>query len=84
MYGSLPQATNPVFRILSVLPTATNTAITFTSATNSTYLVEKRTNLTLGGWATVASNIPAAGATTQVIDSTPIKATTFYRVRLLP
>jgi hypothetical protein len=59
--------------------------LTFSTVSNQSYIIEDRTNLQTGAWATLTNNIPGTGSIVSVSDSPPANLPArFYRVRQLP
>jgi hypothetical protein len=81
--GTDPHDAASVFRITAVLPTSSNTLISFSSVTGKLYRVERNVGLTNNGWVIVTNNISGAAGTVQVSDG-EAGPQYFYRVQVLP
>jgi len=68
----------------TVLPTPTNTVISWASIAGSAYRVQSRSNLADAPWLFIPGEITATGSVSSIIDSRPPMPQAFYRVVLLP
>jgi hypothetical protein len=80
--GTDPHDAASVFRIKTVLPTSSNTLISFSSVTGKLYRVERNGGLTNNGWVTVTNNVPGAAGALQVSDG-EAGPRHFYRIQVL-
>jgi phosphatidylinositol glycan class B len=83
--GTNPLDPSSALRITKAQPSADDFVITFSSANNRFYRVERCNDFNNGVWTTVADNVPGTGGPIQVVDPDAASQTQrFYRARLLP
>ena len=78
----ITQVAQPAWQ--TVLPTPTNTVISWASIAGSAYRVQSRSNLADAPWLFIPGEITATGSVSSIIDSRPPMPQAFYRVVLLP
>jgi len=83
--GTSPTDSSSALRIVEVRPDAGDFVITFQSANNKFYRVERCDDLKTGVWTTVADNVLGTGGLIQVVNpGAASQPQHFYHVRLLP
>jgi len=83
--GTDPTNASSALRITAITPQATNYVVSFTSATNKLYQLERSNDLTSNSWTVVTNNVTGTGGVIPLIDVGAASVTNrFYRVRLRP
>jgi hypothetical protein len=82
--GTQPLDGGSFFQIKNVSQNAGDLTLTFDSASNRFYSLERTTSLT-GGWQSISNNIPGTGGVIQLHDAASTAQTTrFYRISVHP
>ena len=83
--GTDPTNAVSALRMASATPSNSDFVVSFTSATNKLYRVERTDDLVIGIWTTITNNVLGTGSAIQITDAGAASVTNrFYRVRLLP
>jgi len=82
--GTVPTNAVSVLKIDSATQTLSGTTVKWRSVTGKKYQLSSSLGLGPATWQTVGSPVTAAGATTQVLDSSATNGIRFYRVQVLP
>lgn len=84
--GTKPLDATSALRVTGSTPTGSDFVITFASASNKFYQVQRTTNLDVTTvWTTITNNVAGTGAPVSVIDpGAAVQPQSFYRVQLRP
>ena len=83
--GTDPTSSTSALRITSIAPDNGDYLVTFTSATNKLYRLERTDDLVAGVWTTITNNILGTGGAIPITDvGAAAVSNRFYRARLLP
>ncbi len=82
--GTDPLNAQSVFKIATVNPSTTNVQVKWTTVTNHSYQLQRRSDLgASGSWTNIGFSIPGTGTNASQVDTAaPAAASQYYRVRL--